>query len=321
MIEAIAGFLLGGFLAANMGVSGFSVSFAPSYGSGILSRNKAVIAYSISVIAGGLLLGPRILETLLHKLSSSPISNLSGTMILISCALTMFVSNWLGVPQSTSFVTVAGFAGAAAYTSHVNLHIIGKIIGVAALFSVLSISLTIFINRFFYPPRPGNFFIYEKLLSNRGKFKRFIILHDIYAGFCVGTNNIANVVAPLIVFWRFPAIGLFVLVGFFFGLGAFFWGNKVLQSVSKEIVPVGEFSGSIVSFITATFVLIASSLGLPTPYVQFTTFSVLGVSAVKDGIRATMSKGIVKRIFIVWLLVPICTFMLSYGLHALWRVR
>jgi sulfate permease len=321
MIEAVIGFLLGGFLAANMGVSGFSVSFAPSFGTGILSRNKAVILYSMSVITGGLLLGPRILETLLHKLLSSPLNSQSGTMILVSCALTMFVSNRLGVPQSTSFVTVAGFAGAAAYTSHVNLHVIAKIIGVAALFSFLSIVSTIFINRFFYPPRQSNLSLYERLLSNRGKLKRFIVLHDIYAGFSIGTNNIANVVAPLVVFWRFPAIGLFVLVGFFFGLGAFLWGDKVIRSVSKEIVPVGEFSASVVSFITATFVLVASSLGLPTPYVQFTTFSVLGVSAVKDGFGPTASKVIVKKIFLVWVLVPICTFMLSYGLHALWRVR
>ena len=89
----------------------------------------------------------------------------------------------------------------------------------------------------------------------------------------------------------------------------------MISSVSKDIVPVGEFSASIVSFITATFVLIASFLGLPTPYVQFTTFSLLGISCVKDGFRNTSEKTIVKRILWVWILVPLFTVLLSLGLH------
>ena len=307
------------FLALNMGISGFSVSFAPSFGSNVLSKNKAALLYGLCVVAGGCLIGPRVVETLVKKISYTELSLLSGGIIIASSAITMFLSNALKVPQSTSFVTVASFVGSGLFYGSVNWHTVGKILIFAMVFSVVSFILTIFIKRKIYPPRHGNLGFYENFFVHREKFKRFIIIHDMYAGFSVGTNNVANVVAPLAglsgmgnLFWLF-------IMSPFFGLGAFLAGERVIKSVSKDIIPVGEFSASIVSFITATFVLMASLLGLPTPYVQFTTFSLLGISCVKDGFKVTAEKSIVKRIFWVWVLVPVFTALLSFGIHHLFH--
>ncbi|MDP3791693.1 MAG: inorganic phosphate transporter [Candidatus Omnitrophota bacterium] len=303
------------FLALNMGISGFSVSFAPSFGSNVLSKNKAALFYGLCVIAGGCLVGPRVVETLVKKISYTEISLLSGGIIIAASAITMFLSNVLKVPQSTSFVTVASFVGAGLFYGRVNWYTVGKILMFALAFSIISFILTIFIKRKIYPPRHGNLRFYENFFVHREKFKKFIIIHDMYAGFSVGTNNVANVVAPLTgllgmgnLFWLFA-------ISPFFGLGAYFAGERMIKSVSKDIIPVGEFSASIVSFITATFVLLASLLGLPTPYVQFTTFSLLGISCVKDGFKVTAEKSIVKRILWVWVLVPIFTALLSFGIH------
>src|SRR3989338_3631657 len=99
------------FLAMNMGISGFSVSFAPSFGSNVLKKNRAALLYGLCVIAGACLVGPRVVETLVRKISLAPLNPVSSGIILISCAVTMFLSNILKVPQSTSFVTVASFVG------------------------------------------------------------------------------------------------------------------------------------------------------------------------------------------------------------------
>ncbi len=303
------------FLALNMGISGFSVSFAPSFGSNVLSKNKAALLYGLCVIAGGCLIGPRVVETLAKKISYVELSLLSGGIIIASSAIIMFLSNVLKVPQSTSLVTVASFVGAGLFYGRVNWHTVGKVLIFALVFSIVSFILTIFIKRKIYPPREGNIRFYENVFVHREKFKKFIIIHDMYAGFSVGTNNVANVVAPLAgllgignLFWLF-------IMSPFFGLGAYLAGERVITSVSRDIIPVGEFSASIVSFITATFVLIASLLGLPTPYVQFTTFSLLGISCVKDGFKVTAEKSIVKRMLWVWVLFPVFTALLSFGIH------
>ncbi|MEW6101690.1 MAG: inorganic phosphate transporter [Candidatus Omnitrophota bacterium] len=318
MIIAII-FLIAVFLAMNMGISGFSVSFAPSFGSNVLTKNKAALLYGLCVIAGGTLIGPRVAETLVRKISLVQINLFSGGIIMASCAATMFLSNLLKVPQSTSFVTVASFVGSGLYQGRVNWHTVGKILLFAAFFSLVSFALTVIIKRKIYPPHNGNLKLYENLFIHRQKFKRFIVFHDMYAGFSVGTNNVANVVAPLLGFLALDKLFLFLLVSPLFGVGAYLGGKRVISSVSKDIVPVGEFSATIVSFITATFVLIASILGLPTPYVQFTTFSLLGISCVKDGFRGTCEKSIVKRILWVWVLVPVFTAALSYNLHSIFR--
>ncbi len=314
MIIAVT-ILVAVFLAMNMGVSGFSVSFAPSFGSNVLNKNRAALLYGLCVIVGACLVGPRVVETLVRKISYTPLNAVSSGIILVSCVITMSLSNILKVPQSTSFVTVASFVGSGLFYGKVNWDTVGKILIFAVIFSIVSFGLTVIIKRKIYPPRHGNLGFYEKFFVHRDKFKKFIIFHDMYAGFSVGTNNVANIVAPLVVSLGMGNLFWFLVISPLFGLGAYFWGEKVLSSVSKDIVPVGEFSASIVSFITATFVLIASFLGLPTPYVQFTTFSLLGISCVKDGFRNTSEKTIVKRILWVWILVPIFTVLLSLGLH------
>ena len=106
--------LIGGalFLAVNMGVSGFAVSFAPSYGSRVLSKAKAALLYAFCVFAGSVLIGPRVVQTLAEKISLQEINIVSGFLVLLAAAFAMFLSNLLKIPQSTSFVTVASFTGA-----------------------------------------------------------------------------------------------------------------------------------------------------------------------------------------------------------------
>ncbi len=155
-------FIISLFLAVNMGVSGFSVSFAPSYGSGVLTKRKAVILYALCVFLGGMLIGPRVCETLVKKMSYIQFSPLSGGIILAACTVTMFLSNLLRVPQSTSFVTVSSFIGAGLYYGKLNWHTVLKIFAFALIFSCLSFIIAVMVKRRFYPPHQKNIRIYEK---------------------------------------------------------------------------------------------------------------------------------------------------------------
>ncbi|MFN3966387.1 MAG: anion permease [Endomicrobiia bacterium] len=317
MIGIITLLIISIFLGMNMGTSGFSISFTPSYGSGLLTRTKASLFYTIFVLIGGILIAPRVVSTLTTKISYTSFGEHSGLIIIISSALMMFITNLLKIPQSTSFITVSAFTGAAFYYRQVNYYTIIKIFYVAVLFCILAFLVTYFIKKIFYPPRNSNFWLYEKSVVHNDKLKKFIIWTNCYSAFAVGTNNIANVVAPVLLSISMKLEFLILIIGVCFGLGAFIFGKGVINTVSKEIIPIGQISAGIISLVTSSFVIVASLLGLPTPYVQFTTFSVLAISSVKDGFYLTYKKSVVQKIFFVWFAVPVLTFLLSYLLHFL----
>lgn len=317
MIELIILMIISLFLAINMGASGFSISFTPSYGSSVLTIKKASLLYTIFVLIGGILIGPKVIATLTTRISQVSFGEYSGLIIIVSSAMTMFIANLLKIPQSTSFITVSAFTGAAFYYRQVNWYIIIKIFYVAVLFCFLAFLITYFIKRIFYPPRNNNLILYEKLSRFEQRLKKFTIATNCYSAFAVGTNNIANVVAPILLSTSAKPLFCVILIGLSFGLGSLIFGRTVIKTISKEIVPIGFLSAGVISIVVASFVIIASLIGLPTPYVQFTTFSVLAVSSVKDGFYSTYKKSVVKKIFFVWIIIPILTFLLSYLLHIL----
>lgn len=317
MIGTITLLIISIFLGMNMGVSGFSISFTPSYGSGLLTRKKAILFYTIFVLIGGVLIGPRVVTTLTTKISQTSFGEYSGLIIIISSGLMMFLTNLLRIPQSTSFITVSAFTGAAFYYHQVNWHTIIKILYVAIIFCILAFLITYFIKKIFYPPRNSNFRLYEKSFAHNDKLKKFIFWTGCYSAFAIGTNNIANVVAPILLSVSVNPILYIVPIGLSFGLGGLVFGKGVINTISKEIIPIGQISAGIISLVTSSFVITASLLGLPTPYVQLTTFSVLAISSVKDGFYLTHKKPVVKKIISVWVIAPILTFLLSYLLHFL----
>jgi sulfate permease len=283
------------FVALAMGVSGFSVSFAPSYGSKILRRSTAVILYSLCILAGGILIGPRVVNTLAENISTRDISVLSGVIILFSAGFMMFLSNAMRIPQSTSFVAVASFVGAGLYYGNVNWNIIMKI-GIAALiFSLLSFIVAFIATRVLHPFNRGNARFHDYFRMHRGKFRALTIFINMYAAFGMGTNNIPNVVAPLVGSTQVNPVLALAIAAPLFGIGAFMWGRGVMNTISKEIVPINEGTAFIISATTATFVIIASLMGLPTPYVQLTALSVLAVSCIKKGARHALSMSLIRR--------------------------
>lgn len=290
------------FLAINMGSSGFSVSFTPSCGAKIVTKNKAIILYMIFVFLGAFLIGDKIVQTLTEKLIKTNINKFSAIIIVVSTRFTMFITNLLKIPQSTSVVTLSAFTGAGLYLNKVNFLKIIEILIVAIIFSFLSFIFSFFIMKLFYPPKKNNFHFYEKLESDKNFIRKFIIITNYYSSFAVGTNNVANAVTPFIIillsFTSVKSDFLLTLFAPIFGIGVFLFGKKTINTISNDIIPIGELSAVIISIITSTLVVFASILGLPTHYVQFITFSVLGIGAVKEGTKIIFNKGIVKKIFI-----------------------
>jgi len=308
----------------NMGASGLAVSFAPSVGSNIIKKNRAVFFFTIFVLIGALFVGGRVAKTLGSKIIDPElITQPVVLVILFSACIALFWANILKIPQSTSIIIVSSFVGASLYFRSLNFSMIRYLIFAWVGISLLSYFITYFIARKIYPPRQKNLKFYEKFLCHEDKIKKWTLFTNYYSAFGVGTNNVANVVGPLVAANVIkPNIGFFVF-SLLFGLGGLILGKGVLNTVSKEIVPLGTISASIVSLVVSTFIITCSLLGLPAPYVQFSSLSILAIHTAKEekNHSQTLIHPITKKILKVWALTPVLGIIICYSMLSLLRIK
>lgn len=312
------------FLAMNMGASGLGVSFAPSVGSNLIRKNKAVIIFTIFVLLGSLLVGSRVAKTLSGKIIPAEFINLhSALIILSSTCISLFFANVLKMPQSTSIVTVSSLTGAGIYFRSLNIFMIVYFILIWVSVSVAAYFTTYLIAKRIYPPTQYNLRFYEKVFCHKDKLAKWTLFTDFYSAFGVGTNNVANVVGPLLATNIInPTIGCLVF-SLIFGFGGFILGKRVLNTVSKEIVPLGVASASIVSLVVTTFIVLCSLLGLPAPYVQFSSLAILAIYTVKEESNHSLAlvHPITKKILKVWVFTPLLSMSICFLLLTLLGIK
>lgn len=311
------------FWAMNMGASGLAVSFAPAVGSKIIKKEKAVVFFTIFVLIGAFLVGGRVAKTLSSRIIAPEfISQPVVLIILTSACISLFLANLLRIPQSTSIIIVSAFVGAGLYFKSLNIGLIIYLISVWIGVSLLSYFVTYLIANKIYPPRKGNLRFYERFFYHKNKLRRWTLFTDFYSAFGIGTNNVANVVGPLIAANTIsPNIG-FLCFSLLFGLGGYIFGKGVLNTVSEEIVPLGIISASIVSLIVTTFIISCSLLGLPAPYVQFSSLSILAIHTVKEEKEHihTLVHPLTKRILKVWIFTPVLSGIICYLLLSIFKL-
>lgn len=306
-----------------MGASGIAPSFASTYGSGLIKKRNALLLFGVFVILGAIILGRNVAVTLGKGLLPKEVISFDVVLvILVAATLSLFLANILKIPQSTSQVTVGAIVGAGLYFRQINLNTLYfKILPMWVILPLLSYFLTLLVYRVIYPPKRNNFHIYEKIFANEKKMKISALVVSAYVSFAIGTNNVANAVGPLSGAGLVSIGAGLLAVAPFFGIGAFLMGNGPLETAGKEIVPLGLMSSTLVSFVTATLLIIASIIGIPQSLVQLNLASIFAISCLKDGHKYTWDKNIVKKTFFVWIITPLLSVITSYLLLNLFLKR
>lgn len=303
------------FFAVNMGGASFAASFAAPYGGRLIEKQKAAVLFILFVILGSVLLGKPVSMTLGRELIRPDLIGPQAIVIIFfSAGLSMFVSNMMKIPQSTSLVTVAAIAGVAAYYRQLNLKTLYYLLPFWILLPVLSYFLTHVITGYIYPPRKGNFRIYERFINHQDKLKVFVIVTSCYNAFAVGTNNVANVAGPLMgPAGMFTLRDLLIFFAFIYGAGAFVFAGPI-KTAGHKIVPLGLLTASIISLVSGTLMVFASVFGVPQSFVMLKMGAIFAVSSLKDGRGSTFNKPLTKRTLYTWTINPVITFFISLGL-------
>jgi sulfate permease len=311
------------FFAMNMGASGIAPSFAAMNGARLIKKRKALVLFSIFVLAGAVFLGRNVALTLGRNLLPQEFMSFEAALIILASAtLGLFLANILEIPQSTSQVIVGAVVGAGLYFGHLNLETLFiKILPMGVILPLSSYILTFFLYRNIYPPEHNNLHIYQKIFANQRKLRMFSLVVSCYVAFAIGTNNVANAVGPLYGAGILDIYSGSILIAPLFGLGAWLMGKGPLETAGKEIVPLGLISGTLVSFVTATLLILASCLGIPQSLVQLNLASIFAISSVKNGHRYTLDRHLTRKTFFVWAITPLLSLGLTYLLLTLFLRR
>jgi sulfate permease len=302
------------FFAMNIGASGTAASMGAAYGAGAI-KNKRLAMFFVSLAAfwGAVLGGGEVVKTIGNGII--PSSHLSVDIVVIILAgatLTLFLANMLGIPLSTSEVTVGSIIGVGiAYQS----------LYTDELFVIVSFWIIIPVLSFFITFTLGKLIGYAENrwseLKGQGKWTKclsaLLVIGGCLEAFSAGMNNVANAVGPLIGADILSKGNGLWLGALFVSLGAITLGGKVLETNGKKITRLSLLQGSAVSFTGGVLVIIASLFGLPVPLTQVTTCGILGVGAAKDGF-STRQKGVIKQIIMVWIISPLASLVVSYFL-------
>jgi sulfate permease len=300
--------------AMNIGASGAAAAMGVAYGSGAIARKRVALAIvAVGVFGGAYLGGGEVVKTLGSGIIPSSLLNVQlVVIILLSATATLFGSNLLGIPLSSSEVTV------------------GSVVGVGVAYQMLIVKNVLIIVSFwiaipiiaFGIALGAGYFI--RWLERRdakwrgagsGRWKKSLMLLVILAGlmeaFSAGMNNVANAVGPLVgagllsvesgVFWG----------GLLIALGAIFMGGRVLETNGKKITKLSLLQGIAISSTGGVLVIVSSLFGVPVPLTQVTTTAILAVGTADQGFRI-WQKGTILRILKVWLVSPVLSLVISF---------
>ncbi|HDL64567.1 MAG TPA: hypothetical protein ENH12_04170 [Proteobacteria bacterium] len=305
--------------ALNLGGGNFAASFVAARGGGIISHLKSSILFLIFAVAGAVILGGPVTRTLSREIVASRWIDLDVCLvILIAATGSLFAANRLQLPQSSSLVTVGAIVGAGLYLGKVNFRVFAYLLPFWILLPVAGFFLTRTLGRMIYPPRKGNFWIYEKVVSHRKRLKTFVILASCYNAFACGSNNVANVVGPLagaqIVS---PLLGLALLAPIF-GLGGLVFPG-MLKTAAEKIVPLGLLTATLLCLVSGTLMLLSSSLGIPQSFVMVKMSSLFAIGSLKAEDRAIWKNPLIVKTSLAWVVMPVIATVVSYLLIGGWR--
>jgi sulfate permease len=302
------------FFAMNIGASGAAASMGIAYGSGAINRRLALIFVSIGVFLGAYFGGGEVIKTLGKGIiaDQSLLTVESVIIILIGATFTLFASNLLAVPLSTSEVTVGSIVGVGVAYQSLFVKNILVIVSFWVIVPVVAFVISLlagYIIRYLEKRNPN--------LAGKGQglWSKILVIAVIGAGvfeaFSAGMNNVANAVGPLVGAGLMTADNGLLWGGIFVALGAILLGGRVLETNGKKITKLSLLQGTTISATGGTLVTVASLYGLPVPLTQVTTTAILGIGAVNQGFKI-FQRGTIGKILKVWLVSPLLSMVVSY---------
>jgi sulfate permease len=304
--------LAAGFFALNIGASGTAASMGAAYGGGAVSRRTAVWLVAAAVFAGAFG-GGRVTATLGSGIVPEGLLTAQEALVILgSASATLFVANLLGIPLSTSEVTVGAIVGIGVAAGVLNWGRILLIVSAWVLVPLVAFGMAFLLGRAVQVSVERRLPAERMSPRLRATLAGVLVVTGVYEAVAAGMNNVANAVGPLVGAGLVTVSRGLVLGGLCVAGGALTLGARVLETNARRITALTPVAGCCVSFTSGTLVIAASLLGLPVPLTQATTAAIVGVGWGRGGRRSLVAPT-VRRIAQVWILSPTVSLVLAYS--------
>ena len=314
------------YVGWNIGANDAANCIGTTVGAQIISYRKAALMMSLFVILGGTLQGHHVMKTVgkgivisdtaayaEHNETPAPaefrtlfpddrLPDLAILVALLSAGFFVTLATFTSTPVSTSQAIVGGVAGVGLglvgmqpeyFKVGVLLKILGAWVISPILTMILAFGLYILLGRAL---RRANAVIWSNAMAIG------VLVSAAYVSYSLGANDVGNAIGPLLN--KFPDKGpyLAALGGVAMAIGALTFGQRVTDTVGKNITPL-DYAGALSAQLSAGVgVHVFSMLGIPVSTSQAVVGGVIGVGLTK-GAQAVSTKKI-TRIFLGWVITP-----------------
>ncbi|WP_338469448.1 anion permease [Niallia sp. XMNu-256] len=315
IITYIAG-IVALFFAMNIGASGAAAAMSVAYGSGaIQSRKKALLLCAIAILLGAVIGGSEVAKTIGTGIIPQALLTAKVVLIiLVSAAISLFIANLLGIPLSTSEITVGAVVGVGIAEQALFVNNILVIVSFWVIVPVVGFTLAFIFGKIIAIVNKK----YPQLKEKKAQriLAVFVIIVGFLEAFSAGMNNVGNAIGPLVGANLVSMTTGTIVGGIFIAAGVLFLGGRVLQTNAKKITRFTLLEGGTISSIGATLVILASIFGIPVPLTQVTSTAIMGIGVSKKGKNQVNNK-VISKIIKVWLVSPVVSLVISYGLMKL----
>lgn len=220
----------------NIGGSGAAATMGAAYGSGTLSNKRIALFICAVAIFLGSLSGGEVVKTIGSGIVPTSILQTDLVVIVLAAAtISLFAANMLGIPLSTSEITVGAVVGAGiAYQS---LYV-SKLMWIVSFWIITPFAaffLAFFISKW----------IKGKTLKQNKWVGLLLIIAGFFEAFSAGMNNVANAVGPLVGAGLLSVQHGIIFGGLFVALGALLLGSRVLETNGKKLRPSLNLKGAL----------------------------------------------------------------------------
>ncbi len=307
-------------LAINIGANNSAAEMGPAFGAGIRTRRQAAAIIAVFCVAGAVLAGHRVMETVGSDLvGKGTLSQIPGAaLVVIASALALIgFANLVRLPLATSHAVVGAVVGFGLFFGRVHFDVVGRVLIWWILTPLASLTLSYLVGRTLYPWLSRWLRSLPDERTAQRIFAWSVTASSCWLSFSAGSNSLAKAMGP--------AVGAGVLrpgvAAIFGGLamaaGAVLLGGRMIQAVGREITPICPLCAFLIEVISASLVFTASRHGVPVSLAEIVTCSVIGFSCAAGGVRGTAGNFHVRRMMMLWPAAPLLSAAAAFALSAI----
>ncbi|WGS64497.1 inorganic phosphate transporter [Marinitoga aeolica] len=297
------------FFGWSLGANDAANIFGTAVSNRVVKYRIATIISAIFILIGAILGGAKGIETISNVTSQSL---LSGSISVLSAAITVTVMTYFGVPVSSSQAIVGSIMAVGLIEGGVNWGIITKLVLAwvgtpigGAIFGYLSyIILSIPFNKI------KSIYVKERVVQIA------TLVIGAYGAYSLGANNVANITG---VFASSIGVSMAALIGgLAISFGVLTYSYKVMMTVGKQIIELDYFSALIAVLGESITVWIYALLGIPVSTSQAIVGAVIGAGYARGSRLA--NKKVLLKIVVAWVNTPVSAGLITSLIYFLFKV-